>query len=378
MRKARRKSCFLAAFAVVGLLFGMQLLAFAQEGETPAQASVVELTLEDAIRLAVKSSTSVKIAKLDERLAEIALMEQLALGEENVSAEARRSAEQAYADAQQAVIDAIKNVAVSVESSYYSLLKAFDRVESAERSLEANKRQLETVKVKFEAGIENRNALESAERSVASAEKALADARFALETEMIRFNLSIGLDTTTQVVLVDKFEYTPVEVDLEESIAYAMEHRDDIKKAVLALEKAQRDLDRKKQIPGYTKIDIEKAEISVAKAEMTLESTRTNALIAVRNAYSTLLSAASAVESAMEALANAEDSLAKAQARYDAGLAALNSVNDAERARVEAETKLAQSIYDYNTAYANFCKAIGKDYVSIDELLESENQESAA
>lgn len=146
-----------------------------------------------------------------------------------------------------------------------------------------------------------------------SAEKSLRDARFALETEMIRFNLGVGLDISTQVRLVHEFKYEPVEVDLEESIAFAMENRDDIQKAVLSLEKAQTDLERRRQIPGYTKIDIERAEISLAKAEMSLESTRTNALIAVRNAYSGLLAAAATVESAAESIEKAKDALTKAQ-----------------------------------------------------------------
>lgn len=376
MRRVHCKSFILTVIAIATVIFGAQLVGAAQGGATPSQADVVELTLEDAIQLAVSNSTSVKTATLDERLAEIALLEQAAMGEENVSSEARKTTEQAYADAQQAVIDAIKSVAVSAESSYYSLIKAFDRVASAERALETSKNQLETVKVKYEAGIENKSALETAEDGVDSAERSLRDAQFALETEMIRFNLSIGLETTTQVKLVHEFQYAPVEVDLEESIAYAMENRDDIEKAMLTLEKAQIELDRRNQIPGYTKIDIERAEISLAKAQMSLESTRTNALIAVRNAYSGLLAAAAAVESATDSIKKAEDSLAKAQARYDAGLATLNSLNDAERALVEAETRLAQSVYDYNMAYASFCQAIGEDYVTVD-LIDPQNPESA-
>lgn len=376
MRRVRCKSLILTVFAIAVSIIGAQLVAVAQEGGATGQVDVVELTLEDTIRLAVSSSNAVKIAMLDQRLAEIALLEQTAMGEENVSAEARKSAEQAYADAQKAVEDAIKSAAVSAESSYYSLLKAFDRVASAERALEVSENQLETVRVKFEAGIENKSALESAEQGVVSAEKSLRDARFALETEMIRFNLGVGLDISTQVRLVHEFKYEPVEVDLEESIAFAMENRDDIQKAVLSLEKAQTDLERRRQIPGYTKIDIERAEISLVKAEMSLESTRTNALIAVRNAYSGLLAAAATVESAAESIEKAKDALTKAQTRYDAGLATLNSLKDAERALIDAETKYAQSVYDYNMAYANFCQAIGIDYISVD-MIKIGNGESA-
>lgn len=375
MRNEHGRLYILAVFAMaIVLTLGMQLAALANEGDAAQAADVVELTLEDAIKLAVSSSTSVKTANFDRRLAEISLIEQNAQGEENVSAEAKAKTEKAYADAQEAVVDAIKSVALSVEQSYYSLLKAFDRVASAERSLEAQKRQLEIVKVKYEAGIEAKNSYDTALDNVTNAEKSLASAKFSLETELIRFNSSLGLDVNIQVVLVDKFEFQPVEVSLEESIAFALENRDDIESRVQALEDARKALDRAVQIPGSTKIDIEKAEISVAKAEMQLESTRINAIVAVRNSYTSLQNAADAVVSAQKALDKAQETLDKTKARYEAGLATLNSVGDSERSLVEAEIKLAQSVYDYNNANASFCQAIGKDYVSIDALVEASGQ----
>lgn len=375
MRNKHGRLYILAVLAMAMVLtLGTQLVASADEGDAAQAAGVVELTLEDAIRLAVANSSSVKTANLDRRLAEISLIEQNAQGEENVSAEAKAKTEKAYADAQEAVVDAIKSVALSVEQSYYSLLKAFDRVASAERSLEAQQRQLEIVKVKYEAGIEAKNSYDTAVDNVTNAEKSLASAKFSLETELIRFNSSLGLDVNTQVVLVDKFEFQPVEVTLEESIAFALENRDDIKSRVQALEDARKALDRAVQIPGSTKIDIEKAEISVIKAEMQLESTRINAIVAVRNSYTSLQNAADAVVSAQKALDKAQETLDKTKARYEAGLATLNSVSDAERSLVEAEIKLAQSVYDYNNANASFCQAIGKDYVSIDALVEANGQ----
>jgi outer membrane protein TolC len=268
----------------------------------------------------------------------------------------------------------MKSTAISVEKSYYSLLKALQRVASAERSLEAKVRQLEIVSLKFEAGIEPKSALDNAEDGVKTAEKQLANAEFALETERIRFSSALGLDLAAKVVLVDEFAYKPVEVSLEESVAYALENRDDVQARVLALEEAKKSLERTEQIPGHTKIDTEKASINLVKAEMQLASTRTNALVAVRGAYTSLLTAGDNVEAAMESLRKAEEALEKAKARYEAGLATLNTVNDAEAAVIEAEIRLTQSVYDYNVANADFCQAIGKDYVSIDDLIEGEEK----
>jgi outer membrane protein TolC len=361
------------ALAVV-LTMGMQVVAAAEESVTSREPAVVELTLEDAIRLALDNGATVKTARLDERLAEIALMELRAQGDENVSAETMQAREKAYKDAQEAVIEAMKSTAISVEKSYYSMMKALQRVASAERSLEAKVLQLEVVSLKFDAGIEPKSALDAAQEGVKTAEKQLASAKFALETEQIRFNSSLGLDLAAKVVLVDEFPYKPVEITLEESIAYALENRDDIQTRVLAVEEAKKSLERTEQIPGHTKIDIEKANISLAKAEMQLASTRTNAMVAVRGAYASLQTAADNVESAMESLRKAEEALEKAKARYEAGLATLNAVNDAEAAVVEAEIRLAQSVYDYNAANADFCQAIGKDYVSIDDLIEGEEK----
>lgn len=373
MKRYGKKHVLVVLALSVVLVMGMHIVAAAEESAA-SEPAVLELTLEDAIRLAVENGSTVKTAKLDERLAEIALMELKAQGEENVSAETMAAKEKAYRDAQEAVIDAMKSTALSVEKSYYSLLKALQRVASAERSLEAKVRQLEIVSVKFEAGIEPKSALDNGQDGVKTAEMQLANAEFSLETERIRFNSALGLDPAVKVVLVDEFPYKPVEVTLEESIAYALENRDDVKARVLALEDAKKSFERTQQIPGHTKIDAEKASINLAKAEMQLASTLTNAVVAVRGAYTSLVSAGDNVEAAMESLRKAEEALEKTKARYEAGLATLNQVNDAEAAVVEAEIKLTQSVYDYNTANADFCQAIGKDYVSIDDLIEGEEK----
>ncbi len=373
MKRYGKKHVLVALALAVVSVMGMHIVAAAEESAA-SEPAVLELTLEDAIRLAFENGSTVKTAKLDERLAEIALMETRAQGEESVSAETMATREKAYEDAKEAVVEAMKSTALSVEKSYYSLLKALQRVASAERSLEAKVRQLEVVSVKFEAGIESKSALDTSQDGVEAAEKQLASAEFALETERIRFNSSLGLDPAVIVVLVDEFAYKPVEVTLEESIAYALENRDDIKSRVLALDEARKSFERTQQIPGYTKIDAEKASISLVKAEMQLASTRTNAVVAVRSAYTSLVSAGDNVEAALESLTKAKESLEKTKARYEAGLATLNQVNDAEAAVVEAEIKLTQTVYDYNTANADFCQAIGKDYVSIDDLIEGEEK----
>lgn len=183
------------ALAVV-LTMGMQVVAAAEESVTSREPAVVELTLEDAIRLALDNGATVKTARLDERLAEIALMELRAQGDENVSAETMQAREKAYKDAQEAVIEAMKSTAISVEKSYYSMMKALQRVASAERSLEAKVLQLEVVSLKFDAGIEPKSALDAAQEGVKTAEKQLASAKFALETEQIRFNSSLGLESS--------------------------------------------------------------------------------------------------------------------------------------------------------------------------------------
>lgn len=324
-----------------------------------AQAKPLELGLAQAVQLALEKSTDIETAELDARLAELDLIEVESKGLEFVSQEALAQAEERYLQAQEAVAKAEIDVARQAEYAYYDLLDAQDAVASARRALDAAETEYEVAKVKFEAGREAQSNVEEAAERVASRKVSLQRAIYAEETERIRFISVLGLPADAEVILTEEFSYQPFEVDLNESISYALQNRDDILTRAEAVTEAEENLAVLKST-GAAPAEIERAEIELRKAQIALVKAENAALLAVRNAYSALLAAADQVLSSKQQLADAQNELAKVRTRFEAGLATANEVQAAESSLADAQAKLRQAICLHNKARHSFYDAIGR------------------
>jgi len=219
----------------------------------------------------------------------------------------------------------------------------------------------------LEAGLESKSSVDAAGEALESAIKAVDKAVFALDTEWIAFKNKVGLEPESRVELLDDFEYKPIEVDLDESIVYAMENKDNIVNAEEAVEDARVALEVAKQVS--TPVDIEKAEIALRKAEISLENARSNVTVSVRNAYAALNGAMDSVTNNEEAIADAGESLQRVQAKFEVGLATSTELADAETAVESARRAYAQSVYTFNMQKASFYSTIGQEYSVVDDLI---------
>ncbi|NPV53088.1 MAG: TolC family protein [Firmicutes bacterium] len=147
-------------------------------------------------------------------------------------------------DAERMLADAREGVKYTVLSAYVEVLKAERSLDLAERSLEQARVALTDTEAKKQAG----NAIEAdvldARRSVRKAEAGVSGAESRLKTAYSRFNQALGRDLDMSVRLAGDLQYEPVQENLDELVAHALEHRvevqrarDDLTRGRLTLEK---------------------------------------------------------------------------------------------------------------------------------------------
>ncbi|HHV61660.1 MAG TPA: TolC family protein [Firmicutes bacterium] len=149
------------------------------------------------------------------------------------------------------VENARRTLAEAREVTKYAVLSAYIDVLKAERSLDLAELSLKQARVAFadaQARKEVGNATEAdildARQAVGKAEAILSTAKSKLEMAHSRFNQTLGRELDIPVHLASDLSYKPAQVNLDELISYAFEHkaeirraRDDLAKGQLALEK---------------------------------------------------------------------------------------------------------------------------------------------
>ncbi len=336
----------------------------------PASAGEEPLTidLEEAIRIAVRNSKDIDLAEYDLELARIALLEVETSGLRDVAQSLLDLRRQSVKDAEEAYIESIQTLALNVEKGCYSLLKAIDNLENSKRAVERLQRQNEIAELKYQGGLISKAELNNIKDALKQAVAGVRNSEFALVTEKMNFNLLLGIDLGTEVVLKDEFEYMPLEIDLDEAIDYATKNSRSIRNLIRLYDEAKKQLANTDN--DFTPlVEKRKAKIELEKAEIKLNQALRTIQVSIRKAYSVYLTASHNVEVKTDALKRAEEEIEIVKKKFDAGLVAMNSVLDAENALAEAEIALAQAIYDYNIAKADLYRSMGREYVKIDELI---------
>jgi outer membrane protein TolC len=354
---------------IVIIITSLVFLAAVSQMFAQDASEVLKLTLADAINRAIEHSPEVKKAQLDLRLAEINYMEIESAGVENLSPLQLENAQLNLERAKEAVINVMKNVALNMEDSYYQLIKARAQLEAAKRSVESKERQYNIVKVQYEAGRESQKNFDQAKRGWDDALQTLENQTFSLETQMMEFCLALGVKYGTEIELVDRFPYEPLDIDLTEAINYALENRSDIKTRRKAVEDALEKVVLADN-PWTPAIELERAKIALSKAEIDLTTTEANIAIIVRKAYASFLSVDRNVLLRQSNLDSAILELEKIKIQYEKGFATYNNVWDAEARVEDATQQLLDAVFNYNKGKASFYQAIGKEYIEIDLLSE--------
>ena len=269
------KLCSRRANQATALLAGTMLMAAA----LPGFAAPVELTLDEAVAMALKSNPSVKISESELEKANWVVSAAKAgkAPSVNLSHNAGRSKTAATADtpeylstryansidmtlplytggklegtidnaklgvkvADLGVIDTQQQIKLNATTGYYSILQTRNLVNLNEESLDRLTEHLKNVEAQYNAGTVAKTDVLRSEVEKADAEQNLIIAKNSYELAISNLNNIISLPLDTELIVKDELKYQKYDKTLEDCITVALNNRPDLAQAKASVDIAK-------------------------------------------------------------------------------------------------------------------------------------------
>ncbi|MDK2887871.1 MAG: hypothetical protein PWP72_749 [Thermoanaerobacter sp.] len=330
-----------------------------------------ELSLSKAIEMAVKQNKALKIDELEIERTE-ALREEAAdrlsftpTGDSGYDPEVEAAwysllqADLTWRMSRKSYDARLDGITLAVCQLYWNVLKAQENVKVKELALELARLELRKSQSAYRLGLTGRlqssgsaasvKGLEQAVADVAEAESALAAAQNELDKAYLKLNQLVGLHPGDRPVLVDKLEFSPLQVaDLDTEVNRVLENSPSVWLAEQKVTQKKYATDLMFASGQYTPYDVRQAEL--AQAELDARNARDAVEMQVRELYHTLKSLEESYRSAERAAATAREELKEKQVMYRLGLATGADVLAAEVNLASANYALTElaAQYAYN------------------------------
>ncbi len=278
-----------------------------------------------------------------------------------------------------------------VKRDYYELLRACGQADTAQAAVDVAAVRLKNTQARYTEGTVPKFDLTTAQVDLANLDQNLIAAQSRVNIAQANLNNVLGIpaDTPTQAakspIPVETFE-----VNIPKATETAKEQRPEIKvqKTSVALNKTNIALQRTGAKPtlgisghydyvsaqsfstsnfsytaaatlsipiwdgGVTKARVDQAYADLYSAKDTLQQTELRVSQEVSNAALVLVEAAKRTKTTAESVKLAEEALRLANVRYDAGIAVLVEVTNAESQLTQARFNEVNALYDYAIALA--------------------------
>jgi len=283
-----------------------------------------------------------------------------------------------------------------VKRNYYEVLRASGQAETAQAAVDVAGVRLKNTQARFEAGTVPKFDVTTAQVDLANLNQQLIAAQSRVNIAQANLNRVLGIspDASTQVAKVE-VPVTVTDVDIPASAKAARAARPEVKiqQQSIALNKANIRLQRTGLLPtlgisaaykfvstqsfssanmsydavatvsmpiwdgGVTKAKVDQAYGDLQAANATLDQTQLMVSQEVSTAALTLEEAAKRTKTTADSVALAEEALRLANVRYEAGIAVLVEVTNAESQLTQARFNLVNAQYDYAIALADLQRA---------------------
>jgi outer membrane protein TolC len=157
------------------------------------------------------------------------------------------SAERSVQSQLRSLMLAQQQLMINAASNYYGILRDEMLIEVNQRALERAQLLLQAAEAKLKIGMASKMDVFRAELQVLTSKNGMVDALESLDNMRRQFNLLLGVDLETTFDLTSTLEYHAVEVQKEELLQYALEHRLELQEAADAVQDAERRLKIAKQ-----------------------------------------------------------------------------------------------------------------------------------
>lgn len=332
------------------LTFGFALMA-------QAGSDILELSIKEAVNIALERNLDFQIATLDWQEAEAKLKRAQIVGDEEMLKEAQvewDKAQETYADQRQELIDGVR-------TSYQQLLESETMVENARMAKERAESQLAMDENKYQAGLLSSLDIERAQNSLFDAEHRLEKALTDQETQAMRFNEILGMPLAQKTVLTERLllDFVPFTLSLDTCYELALKLDSGVLTAQERLQKAQ-DTVLLAQSPFTPRVELEQALVNQQKAEIGLLQAEQNLYFRIRSSYYSLMDQAHGLEAAKRNIELERQTLKAEESKYAAGVLSNAQIVAQQEKLANLEQQYSADLSSYTLARIKLLQTIGK------------------
>jgi outer membrane protein TolC len=261
----------------------------------------------------------------------------------------------------------LNKLKVDTLTNYYQLKQLEELERIAKETLDLKAKLLSNTQLKFKLGTVSNNDVLQAESAVNQAKDDLSIAQNKLSSKKMAFNTFMGYDLMQNVTLTDSLKQVALPTKtLESSIKDALVNRNEIKAAEFGLQYAKLNFEVYKDYPKSSSSYLKK-QIAIVEAEKTLHDTNDGMEMDVRIKYMDMQQKYAAIQTGLKTVENAKEGLRLTQLQYDAGMATLTNVNEAQITYNQSEVSLSSNMLDYNLAVEayNYAGGVGTTAATI-------------
>jgi len=331
------------------------------------------LTMADAVKLAMQSNADLNTLRLDAKNADInaRLVNSSVRDISSDMIESLEMAQQKYVNNAKAAMAKKVNeqflkateskIKLAVEKAYYDLLNAKDELALKQQAMKRAEAQLKIAKVSYEVGTRAKTDVLQAEAGVSAAKAALAVAESNVSIANMKLNDVMGASLTKAwEVVPEALSADSRNMSVDSAIALAVKQRPEVIQKQEELKVAEINVEL---IAKYSALSTYPGKISrndVEKAKLAIEEAERSVSVEAAQAYYNMDAARKALESYEKAKAAAEENYRLSMLRYENGMGTTLEVLQADEELSNRANQHRSAVYQYNLAIISFDNAIGE------------------
>lgn len=312
----------------------------------------------------------------------------------------------AYKSAQETLTSVVNEVIRQTKDAYYALLLAYDDRKVKEDNVQKFELFYNQARAYYEIGTNPKVDVTIAEVNLSNAKLQLIQADNQINVAMANLNNVMGLPYMTKFNVQERLKYADCDITLEDAMSIADESRPDLKVAKLQVEQARQQLKlmKKQYLPkitaqgsyaiggsqptksygysfgGYLDFptvngmlinqQIKEARANYSKQMATATSTENDIRLEIQKAYLTLVEKKNQIPVAFLGMKQAKENYDISFGRYKVGEASPTEMKDAQVSYLNSQISYYNALYQFNSAKAGLEKAIGKNIMFGEEVVD--------
>ncbi len=303
----------------------------------------------------------------------------------------------------------INDVIYQTKDAYYALLFAYENRRVAQDTVDKFQLFYDQAKAFYEIGMNPKVDVTIAESNLSSAKLKLIQADNGVNLAIAKLNNVMGVPFIDKYNVMDKLQYQPLNLTFNAAVDIAREARPELRLAEIKVETANQTIKLVKKsfyptlsiegqlqfggkswtsnhgynLGGYLNFptvngmlirnEIKEARYLYDKELANAQNTQNQIYLEIQNAFLTLEEKKNQMPVALLQVKQAKENYELSYGRYRVGEASPTELKDSQIMYENAQLTYYQALYEYNSAKAGLEKAVGKNIISDEDVIELED-----